>query len=148
MRRPCSALVPLIGALALAALGCKGGITSPAAYREAAAPVQGALAAVGRAAETARLGSDPPEFGRNLETLLPPLRELQGALSALRVEEPGLLALHQALADAVDAHLTAVEGIAETVATTPLKDSKGRYGESQARFDAAVAAWLQALHGM
>jgi hypothetical protein len=44
--------------------------------------------------------------------------------------------------------VNAVGGILSTVTTTPLKDSKDAYQESEAAFDAAVAAWRATVSGM
>lgn len=132
-------------ALPLLAAACKGGISDPTAYREAAATLEGSLGAVTRATEIARTGSDPMEFGRNLGTLLPPLRELQGRVTELKVKDATLLALHQELAGAVDAHLAAVEALSQNVTTTPLKEGKDTLFGSIERFDVAVAAWREAV---
>jgi hypothetical protein len=149
MRRVLVALpVSVVLALAVGLTACGGGISTPAEYKQAAAGLLEPLAALETAAKTARTGSDPPEFGRNLATLQAPLAALREQASALKVKDPALAALHESFTSAIDSHVNAVGGILSTVTTTPLKDSKDAYQESEAAFDAAVAAWRATVSGI
>jgi len=149
MRRVLVAVpVSLVFVLAVGTAACGGGISSPAEYRQAAAGLQGPLAAVETAAQSARMGSDPPEFGRNLAGLQAPLATLQEQATALKVKDPALLAVHEAFTSALASHANAVDGILETVTTTPLKESKEAYLGTEEAFQAAVATWREAVSGM